>query len=114
MVHSSIQEEGRLDNDEEGRFLQRAVMKHPSSDEVEGVKLEVDDRYRVLGALGQGSYGVAVAASEHQTGRKLAIKRIRPLPESCSRARHVLREIAIMKLLRYHPNVRLEKRHDKF
>lgn len=82
-------------------------MKHPSFDEVEGVKLEVEDRYRVLGALGHGSFGIAVAASEQQTGRKLAIKRIRPLPESRSRARHILREITIMKLLRHYPNVRL-------
>ncbi|CAN0365076.1 unnamed protein product, partial [Ectocarpus sp. 12 AP-2014] len=100
-----VQGEERLHKDGEGRPLQRAAMKHPSSDEIEGVKLEVEDRYRVLGALGHGSFGIAVAASEHPTGRKLAIKRIRPLPESRSRARHILREITVMKLLRHSPNI---------
>ncbi|CBJ29861.1 Dihydrolipoamide S-acetyltransferase [Ectocarpus siliculosus] len=97
--------EEKLHKDGEGRPLQRAAMKHPSSDEIEGVKLEVEDRYRVLGALGHGSFGIAVAASEHPTGRKLAIKRIRPLPDSRSRARHILREITTMKLLRHYPNI---------
>lgn len=71
-----------------------------------GVKFDLDDRYEVFGLLGQGSFGTVAAALDRETGKKLAIKHIHPIADSRSGARHILREVTIMKLLRYHPNVR--------
>jgi len=83
-----------------------SVMRDTMSHEVGGVLFEVGDRYEVLGLLGQGSFGIVAAGLERGTGKKLAIKRVQPIAVSCSGARHVLRELAIMRALRYHPNVR--------
>lgn len=67
---------------------------------------EVGDRYEVLGLLGQGSFGTVATATDRETGKKLAIKHIHPIAGSRSGARHILREVSIMRALRCQPNVR--------
>lgn len=78
--------------------------------EIGGVRFEVDDRYEVLGLLGQGSFGTVATATDRETGKKLAIKHIHPIAGSHSGARHILREVIIMRALRYHPNVSSQPR----
>eukprot|EP00903_Cladosiphon_okamuranus_P008871 g8493.t1 len=70
-----------------------------------GAPFEVGDGYDVLGLLGEGSFGTVATATDHETGKKLAIKRIHPIAGSRSGARHILREVSIMRALRYHPNI---------
>lgn len=89
-------------------------MKHPpshkakpsSSTMINGVGFKLDNRYKVLGLLGRGSFGTVAAGLDKKTGKKVAIKHIYPIANSRSEARHILREVTIMRLLRWHPNVR--------
>lgn len=79
---------------------------NPSETWVGGVRFALDSsRYKVLGLLGQGSFGTVAAGIDRNTGKKLAIKHISPVAGDRSDARHILREVVIMRLLRYHPNV---------
>jgi serine/threonine protein kinase len=55
--------------------------------------------------LGRGSFGVVATALDTQSGRLIAIKRIRPFANDEWDARHTLREIRLMKLLGPHPNI---------
>ena len=60
--------------------------------------------------LGVGSYGVVATACDRASGyREVAIKRVRPFDRSSNHARAILTEIRVMKVLKYHPNVRKEK-----
>lgn len=71
-----------------------------------GVSFTLDDkRYKVVGLLGRGTFGVVAAGLDKRTGNTVAIKRICPITHKASGARHILREVAIMRLLRHHPNV---------
>lgn len=65
-----------------------------------------DDNYTFIGALGKGAYGVVCAAREKGTRRKVAIKKISPVAKSSIDAKHVLREIRLMRHLGRHRNVR--------
>lgn len=78
------------------------------STEIGGALFEVGDGYDVLDLLGEGSFGTVATATDRETGTKVAIKRIHPIAGSRSGARHILREVSIMRALRYHPNVRDE------
>ncbi|CAM9331285.1 unnamed protein product [Scytosiphon promiscuus] len=80
-------------------------MEHPLANEIGGVKFEVGDTHEVLGLLGQGSFGIVAAGLEIRTGKKVAIKRIHPIADSLVRARHVLREVITLRVLRCHPNI---------
>lgn len=70
-----------------------------------GVSFDPGDPYMILGLLGQGAFGAVAAGLERETGKRLAIKHICPIAADRSGARHILREVTIMRLLRYHPNV---------
>lgn len=71
-----------------------------------GVAFTIDKkRYKVNKLLGCGSFGVVAAGLDRKTGKNVAIKRISPFADEASDARHILREVVIMRLLRYHPNV---------
>lgn len=71
-----------------------------------GVRFTIDTkRYKVVELLGCGSFGVVAAGLDRKTKKYVAIKRIHPIADKASDARHILREVAIMRLLRYHPNV---------
>ncbi|CAM9900262.1 unnamed protein product, partial [Sphacelaria rigidula] len=77
-----------------------------SGTQIGGVVFTIDpNRYKVVGLLGCGSFGVVAAGLERKTGGKVAIKRICPIADRASDARHILREVSIMRLLRHHPNV---------
>lgn len=71
-----------------------------------GVRFALDTRrYMILKLLGRGAFGVVVAAADLRTGKNVAIKHICPIADSVSDARHILREMAIMRFLRHRPNV---------
>lgn len=73
---------------------------------VDGDMGELCDRYTVLDLLGQGSFGTVAASVDRETGKRLAIKHIHPMAHTPCRARHILREVTIMRILQHHPNVR--------
>ena len=56
----------------------------------------------LIGVIGQGSYGVVVAARNKTTGQRLAIKRITPMASDEWDATHTLREIRLMRHLGKH------------
>ena len=64
-------------------------------------------RYDAFKKVGNGSYGVVCSAVDAQDAgaRRVAIKRVRPWADDCWDARHTLRELRLMHLLRGHPNV---------
>lgn len=71
-----------------------------------GVSFALDNtRYKLVGLLGRGAFGVVAAGLDRRTGNSVAIKRIYPIADNVSGARHILREVTIMRLLRQHPNV---------
>lgn len=74
------------------------------------VGFDPGDPYTVLGLLGQGgAFGATVAAGlERKTGKKVAIKHIYPIATDRASARHILREVTIMRLLRCHPSVSVD------
>jgi len=76
---------------------------------IQGHTFSTDTRYDLNGAkiLGRGSFGVVTTAIDTGASPKfqLAIKRIRPYSNDEWDARHTLREIRLMRLLKDHPNV---------
>eukprot|EP00968_Pinguiococcus_pyrenoidosus_P012659 scaffold1130_cov195-Pinguiococcus_pyrenoidosus.AAC.20 len=62
-------------------------------------------------AIGRGSYGVVaaatdtVAARDQQVSGRVAIKRVSPISQSASDAKHVLRELRLMRYLGQHDNI---------
>ncbi|KCV71311.1 CMGC/MAPK protein kinase [Fonticula alba] len=71
---------------------------------VGGTNFEVDPKFQIIKAIGQGAYGVVVSAINTQTGKKVAIKKIANAFHHLTDAKRTLREI---KLLRYfnHENI---------
>ena len=53
----------------------------------------------------QGAYGVVVSATDRQTNREVAIKRIATVFDSIGEATRILRELKFLRLLRSHENV---------
>ena len=74
---------------------------------VQGHTFSIDTQYDLSHAkiLGRGSFGVVTTALDTQTKTQIAIKRIRPYSNDEWDARHTLREIRLMRLLKDHPNV---------
>ncbi|XP_028763811.1 mitogen-activated protein kinase 19 [Neltuma alba] len=62
------------------------------------------NRYKILEAIGKGSYGVVCAAIDKHTGEKVAIKKIHDIFEHISDAIRILREVKLLRLLR-HPDI---------
>jgi mitogen-activated protein kinase 1/3 len=59
-----------------------------------GTTFKVDRRYKDLKAVGRGSYGIVVSATDTEVGdRKVAIKKITPMAAHTADAKHVLREV---------------------
>eukprot|EP00520_Triparma_pacifica_P012334 CAMPEP_0118650460 /NCGR_PEP_ID=MMETSP0785-20121206/10261_1 /TAXON_ID=91992 /ORGANISM="Bolidomonas pacifica, Strain CCMP 1866" /LENGTH=393 /DNA_ID=CAMNT_0006542841 /DNA_START=821 /DNA_END=1999 /DNA_ORIENTATION=+ len=86
----------------------RPVTRHAdgtSSFKVSGTSFRVNSKFSPLGIVGKGSYGVVCAAINSKTGEKVAIKKIEPMCEDVWDAKHTLRELRLMRLLDYHPNV---------
>jgi serine/threonine protein kinase len=62
-------------------------------------------RYSDLNAIGKGSYGVVCSALDAKTEKKVAIKKITPVVKHTEDAKHVLREIRLMRYLGIHENI---------
>lgn len=65
----------------------------------------LDRKYTDLKAIGKGSYGVVCSASDTTTGKKIAIKKITPMAKHVMDAKHVLREIRLMRHMGKHENI---------
>ncbi|KAG5187265.1 kinase-like domain-containing protein [Tribonema minus] len=65
----------------------------------------VESRYRDLKAVGKGSYGIVCSALDLRTEKRVAIKKITPMAQQAVDAKHVLREIRLMRYLGVHPNI---------
>ncbi|KAG1665499.1 hypothetical protein FOA52_009760 [Chlamydomonas sp. UWO 241] len=61
-------------------------------------------RYTVHEVIGKGSYGTVCAATDNQTGERVAIKRISNVFDNVADAVRILREVKLLRLLR-HPDV---------
>ena len=70
-----------------------------------GARFNVDTKYELIGAIGQGSYGVVCSALNRATREKVAIKKITPMCGDAWDATHTLREVRIMRHLGEHPNI---------
>ena len=65
----------------------------------------IDKKYSDLKAIGKGSYGVVCSALDSTTGKRIAIKKITPMAKHIVDAKHVLREIRLMRHMGKHENV---------
>jgi serine/threonine protein kinase len=65
----------------------------------------IDRRYSDLKAIGKGSYGVVCSALDASTGKRMAIKKITPMAKHITDAKHVLREIRLMRHMGKHENI---------
>ena len=74
---------------------------------VNGHTFTIIDRFSFKDSkiLGRGSFGVVATAIDCETGKQIAIKRIRPYANDDWDAKHTLREIKLLRLLGVHPNV---------
>lgn len=64
----------------------------------------IDARFRALKRLGEGSYGVVVAAQNRESGKKVAIKKVTSFEDDQS-ARQLLRELRLLRHFRGHENI---------
>jgi serine/threonine protein kinase len=62
-------------------------------------------KYADLKIIGKGSYGVVCSALDTKTGTRIAIKKITPMAKHSTDAKHVLREIRLMKHMGKHENI---------
>ncbi|OMJ69000.1 hypothetical protein SteCoe_33389 [Stentor coeruleus] len=67
-------------------------------------KWEIGPRYKLLRKIGKGTYGSVFEGKDMQTNERVAIKNIKSLFEYEVEAKHMLREICIMRTLN-HPNI---------
>lgn len=65
----------------------------------------IDKKYSDLKAIGKGSYGVVCSALDGSTGKRIAIKKITPMAKHITDAKHVLREIRLMRHMGKHENI---------
>lgn len=72
---------------------------------ISGTVFRCEAAYHTLKAIGKGSYGVVCSAVDQRTGHKVAIKKISPMAQDIVDAKHVLREIRLMRYLGTHPNI---------
>jgi serine/threonine protein kinase len=70
-----------------------------------GTMFTVEGRYTQLKAVGKGSYGIVCSALDVKSNKKVAIKKITPMAQHAVDAKHVLREIRLMRYLGAHPNI---------
>ncbi len=72
---------------------------------ISGSTFTLDVRYQDLKAIGKGSYGVVCCVNDILTNKKVAIKKIQDMSKHAADAKHVLREIRLMRYLGGHPNI---------
>lgn len=61
----------------------------------------IDERYEPIKAVGKGAYGVVCSAHDGVTGEKVAIKKITNAFENIIDARRTLREMVLLRYLRW-------------
>ena len=64
-----------------------------------------EGRFSSLKAIGKGSYGVVVSALDDASMQRVAIKKISPMAKHTIDAKHILREIRIMRYMGRHENI---------
>ena len=64
---------------------------------VDNNNFTLDRRYSDLKLIGRGSYGVVVKAKDAVRGINVAIKKVTPMAKTVMDAKHVLREVRIMR-----------------
>ncbi|GBG26397.1 Mitogen-activated protein kinase 4 [Hondaea fermentalgiana] len=69
-----------------------------------GSTFEVDTRYTLVDVIGQGAYGMVVAANDSVTGNQVAIKRIRGVFDNMIDGKRILREVKLLRFLS-HKNI---------
>lgn len=62
-------------------------------------------RYHVDKVIGEGAYGVVVAAKDLTTGHRVAVKRIKHVLDSAGMATRILRELKFLRFLHKHENI---------
>eukprot|EP00187_Rhodella_violacea_P019815 CAMPEP_0184721454 /NCGR_PEP_ID=MMETSP0314-20130426/18504_1 /TAXON_ID=38298 /ORGANISM="Rhodella maculata, Strain CCMP 736" /LENGTH=434 /DNA_ID=CAMNT_0027185815 /DNA_START=63 /DNA_END=1367 /DNA_ORIENTATION=+ len=63
------------------------------------------NKYKIIGIIGEGAYGVVCSAEDPDTGEKVAIKRIKRVMDSYPMATRILRELKFLRLLSAHENI---------
>lgn len=72
---------------------------------LKGCNFNVPAKYKPLQVLGEGSYGIVCAATDTETKKNVAIKKITPMAGDEWDAKHTLREIRLMRYFGQHPNI---------
>lgn len=72
---------------------------------VASTTFSIDKGYSDLKAVGKGSYGVVCSAYCERLGRKVAIKKVTPIAKHAMDAKHVLREVRLMRHMGKHENI---------
>lgn len=62
---------------------------------------EIDEKYVPIKAIGKGAYGVVCSAKNKETSEKVAIKKITNAFENLVDARRTLREMKLLRHLKY-------------
>lgn len=62
-------------------------------------------RYLAKKVIGEGAYGVVVAAEDTKTGERVAVKRIKCVMDSGGMATRILRELKFLRFLHKHENI---------
>jgi len=65
----------------------------------------LDSSFTDLKILGKGSYGVVVSAYYEKLNRKVAIKKVTPVTKHVIDAKHVLREMKLLRYMGRHENI---------
>jgi len=71
---------------------------------VSGCLFDVQQRFELVKRLGEGSYGVVVAARDRETGKRCAIKKVKDAIEDCHDGIRTLRELRLLRHFRDHEN----------
>ncbi|CAM9865710.1 unnamed protein product, partial [Sphacelaria rigidula] len=66
---------------------------------------KIPERYNHLEVIGKGSYGMVCSAVDSYRKNPVAIKKISPMAAQSIDAKHVLREVRIMRYLGTHENI---------
>lgn len=65
----------------------------------------LDAGFSDLKVLGKGSYGIVVSAYFEQLGKKVAVKKVTPVAKQSTDAKHVLREVRLLRHMGKHENI---------
>lgn len=72
---------------------------------VDKTAFTIDSKYNDLKVIGKGSYGVVCSAIDTSNSTTVAIKKITPISKHSIDAKHVLREIRLMRHMGKHENI---------